>query len=47
MAATFGPTSGHLEIQYLGIAGYALALPVARALLAILFRQLQGLESVE
>jgi hypothetical protein len=33
MAGTLAPASGHLQIQYLGIAGYAFVLPVASALL--------------
>jgi len=36
LAGTLGPASGHLHIQYLGIAGYAFVLPVACALLAAL-----------
>lgn len=39
LAGTLGPASGHLSIQYLGIAGYAFALPVACALLAMRFRK--------
>ena len=35
LAGTLGPASGHLHIQYLGIAGYAFVLPVACALLAV------------
>ena len=45
MAGTLGPASGYLHIQYLGIAGYAFALPVACALLAIFFRKGQTSES--
>jgi hypothetical protein len=37
LAGTLGPTSGHLQFQYLGIAGYAFVLPLACALLAALF----------
>jgi hypothetical protein len=39
LAGTLGPASGRLSIQYLGIAGYAFALPVACALLAMHFRR--------
>ena len=39
LAATLGPVSGHMRIQYLGIAGYAFVLPIACALLAMLFWQ--------
>jgi hypothetical protein len=39
LAGTLGPASGHLHIQYLGIAGYAFVLPVACALLAMHFWQ--------
>ena len=39
LAATLGPASGRLSIQYLGIAGCAFALPVACALLAMRFRK--------
>jgi len=35
---TLGPVSGHVQIQYFGIAGYAFVLPVACALLAMFFR---------
>lgn len=37
LLGTLGPASGHLRIQYLGIAGYAFVLPVACALLAVFF----------
>lgn len=37
LAGTIGPVSGHMHIQYLGIAGYAFVLPVACALLAVFF----------
>ena len=37
LAGTLAPASGHLHIQYLGIAGYAFVLPVACALLAMFF----------
>ena len=37
LAGTFGPASGHMQLQYLGIAGYAFVLPVACALVAICF----------
>src|SRR5215469_14847931 len=39
LAGTLGPASGYLRIQYLGIVGYALVLPLACALLAMLFWQ--------
>jgi len=39
LAGTLGPASGHLNIQYFGIAGYAFALPLACALLALAFRR--------
>jgi len=39
LAGALGPASGRLEIQYLGIAGYAFALPVACTFVAILFRR--------
>ena len=39
LAGTLGPASGKMQIQYVGIAGYILALPVACTLLAMLFRQ--------
>jgi len=39
LIGTVGPATGNLQIQYLGIAGYAFMLPVACALLAALFRQ--------
>lgn len=39
LAGTLGPLSGHMHIQYLGIAGYAFVLPVSCALLAVLFRR--------
>lgn len=39
VAGTLGPATGHLQIQYLGIAGYAFVLPVGCALLALLFRR--------
>jgi hypothetical protein len=45
LVGTLGPASGHLDIQYLGIAGYALALPVACGLLAIFFRRAQASQS--
>lgn len=38
LAGTLGPASGYLQIQFLGIAGYAFSLTVACALLAMLFR---------
>ena len=37
LAGALGPASGHLHIQYFGIAGYAFVLPIACALLAMLF----------
>ena len=37
LAGTLGPASGHMHIQYLGIAGYAFVLPVSSALLAVFF----------
>ena len=37
LAGTLGPASGHLQIQYFGIAGYAFVLPIACALLAMFF----------
>lgn len=43
LAGTLGPASGYLHIQYLGIAGYAFALPIACALLAMFFRKGQHL----
>lgn len=46
LTGTLGPASGHLNIQYLGIAGYAFVLPVTCALVALLFRQGQPAESV-
>ena len=39
LAGTLGPALGQMHIQYLGIVGYAVMLPVACALLAMLFRQ--------
>ena len=45
LAGTLGPALGRLHIQYLGIAGYAVVLPVAYVLLALLFRQRQASES--
>jgi hypothetical protein len=45
LAGTLGPASGHLRIQYLGIVGYAFALPVACALLAMFFRKGQASDS--
>jgi len=45
LVGTLGPASGHLDIQYLGIAGYALALPVACGLLAIFFRRARASQS--
>lgn len=42
LAGTLGPASGHLEIQYLGIAGYAFILPAACALLAVFFSQVRA-----
>jgi len=42
LAGTLAPASGHMHIQYLGIAGYAFVLPVTCALLAIFFRQERG-----
>lgn len=39
LAGSLGPASGHLRIQYLGIAGYAFVLPIACALVALFFRQ--------
>ena len=39
LIGTLGPVTGNLRIQYVGIAGYIFALPVACALLAMLFRQ--------
>lgn len=39
IVGTLGPATGHLGIQYVGIAGYTLALPVTCALLAMLFRR--------
>jgi hypothetical protein len=42
LAGTLGPASGHLHIQYFGIAGYAFVLPLACALLAMFFRQERG-----
>ena len=42
LAGTLGPASGHLHIQYFGIAGYAFVLPLACALLATFFRQERG-----
>ena len=39
LAGTLGPSLGNMHIQYLGIAGYAFALPVACVLLAMLFRR--------
>src|SRR5262249_47034417 len=42
LAGTLGPASGHLHIQYIGIAGYAFVLPLACALLAMFFRQERG-----
>jgi len=39
LAGTLGPASGKFQIQYLGIAGYLLALPVTCTLLALLFRR--------
>jgi hypothetical protein len=44
LTGTLGPASGNLRIQYLGIVGYAFALPVACLLLAMLFRQAQASE---
>jgi len=40
LAGTIGPASGHLHIQYVGIAGYAFVLPIACALLAMFFWQM-------
>jgi divalent metal cation (Fe/Co/Zn/Cd) transporter len=37
LAGTLGPASGHLHIQYFGIAGYAFVLPLACTLLTIFF----------
>jgi len=45
LVGTLGPASGHMQIQYLGIAGYAFALPIACGLLAIFFRQTRASES--
>ena len=45
LSGTLGPASGHLHIQYLGIAGYAFVLPVACALLAMFFRKEQPSDS--
>lgn len=45
LVATLGPASGRLYIQFMGIAGYAFALPVACALLAMLFGQGRASES--
>ena len=42
LAGTLGPASGHLRIQYFGIAGYAFVLPLACALLAVFFWQERG-----
>jgi hypothetical protein len=39
LAGTLGPASGHMHIQYFGIAGYAFVLPLACALLAMFFWQ--------
>jgi divalent metal cation (Fe/Co/Zn/Cd) transporter len=39
LAGTLGPASGHMHIQYLGIAGYAFVLPVACALLTMFLWQ--------
>lgn len=39
IVGTLGPATGHLGIQYVGIAGYALALPVTCPRLAMLFRR--------
>jgi len=39
LAGTPGPVSGHMHIQYFGIAGYAFLLPIACALLAVFFWQ--------
>jgi hypothetical protein len=38
LAGTAGPASGFMAIQFLGIAGYAFALPVACAMLAFAWR---------
>ncbi|MGA7921954.1 MAG: hypothetical protein WCA38_20010 [Candidatus Acidiferrales bacterium] len=35
LTSTLGPATGNLRIQYLGIAGYAFALPVACTILAM------------
>lgn len=45
LLGTFGPLSGHLHIQYLGIAGYAFALPIACALMAMFFRRVRTSDS--
>ena len=37
LAATLGPATGYMQIQYLGIAGYAFVLPVVCILIAMLF----------
>jgi uncharacterized membrane protein len=37
LVGTLGPASGHLPIQYFGIAGYAFVLPLACALLTMFF----------
>jgi len=39
LVGTLGPASGHLHIQFLGIAGYAFVLPLACAFLAMFFWQ--------
>ena len=38
LAGTAGPASGHMEIQFLGIVGYAFVLPGACALLALAWK---------
>lgn len=42
LAGLLGPVSGRLQIQYLGIAGYILGLPVVCTLLAVLFAKRQA-----
>ena len=39
LAATMGPATGRLGIQYLGIVGYACGLPISCALLGMFFRE--------